>query len=119
MKILAWIGGLILIVVVAVYTIAFTSPGNTIIGPMVQTQIQKATKLDVKLSTFSLSMSNFEIVLELSKSNVIRLKGNYSLFSQAFDIAYRVNMGAVQELKNLTNAPLVGRVFTEGSVKEI
>jgi len=117
MKFLAWIGGFILVVLVSVYTLAFTSLGNGIVGPLVQGKIKEATKLDAKLSTFSLSMSDFEIVLELSKSNVITIKGNYGLFSQAFDIAYRVKLEAVEELKSLTNAPLVGRVFTEGKVK--
>ena len=117
MKFLAWIGGFFLLILVAVYTVAFTSLGNGIVGPIIQTKIQEATKLDAKLSTFSLSMSDFEIVLELSKSNVITINGNYELFSQAFDIAYRVKLEAVQELKSLTNAPLVGRVFTEGRVK--
>ena len=114
MKFLAWIGGFIFLVLVSVYTLAFTSSGNAIVGPILQKKIQSATKLDVYLSTFSLSMSDFEIVLQLSKSNTITIKGNYGLFSQAFDTAYRVKLEAVEELKSLTNAPLVGRVFTEG-----
>ena len=117
MKFLAWFVGFIFVILVSVYTVAFTSFGNGIVGPIAQDKINEATKLDSKLTVFSLSMSDFEIVLELSKSNIVTLKGNYSLFSQAFDIAYRIKLEAVEELKSLTNAPLVGRVFTEGKVK--
>ncbi len=117
MKFLAWVGSLIIIVVVAVYALAFTAFGNAIVGPKIESKIKQEMNLDAKLSTFILSMSDFEIVLELTKSNIITLKGNYSLFSQAFDVAYRVKLEAVQELNTLTNSPLEGRVFTEGNVK--
>ncbi|MDQ7068610.1 MAG: hypothetical protein Q9M40_11895 [Sulfurimonas sp.] len=117
MKFFVWMGSFILVILMAIYTIAFTVFGNGIVAQKIESEIREATKLDAKLSTFTLSMSDFEIVLELSKSNKVTLIGNYSLFSQAFNIAYRVNFEAVEELKNLTNAPLVGRIFTEGKVK--
>ncbi|MDQ7042884.1 MAG: hypothetical protein Q9M34_05065, partial [Sulfurimonas sp.] len=117
MKFFVWMGSFILVILMAIYTIAFTVFGNGIVAQKIESEIREATKLDAKLSTFTLSMSDFKIVLELSKSNKVTLIGNYSLFSQAFNIAYRVNFEAVEELKNLTNAPLVGRIFTEGKVK--
>lgn len=117
MKYLAWVVGILITVIIAIYIVAFTSFGNGLLKPKIEQKIQEVTKLDSKLSTFSLSMSQFEIVLELSTSNQVLLKGEYSLFSQAFDIIYDVKIGAVEELKSLTNAALKGRVFTNGTIK--
>ena len=117
MKYLAWLIGVLTTVFVAVYIVAFTSFGNGLLQPKIESKIQELTKLESKLTTFSLNMSEFEILLELSKNNNISLKGTYSLFSQAFDIAYSVEIKEIEELKSLTNAPLKGKVFTNGTIK--
>ena len=117
MKYLAWFGGVLITVLASVYIVAFTSFGNSLLQPTIESKIQEQTKLDSKLTTFSFNMSEFEILLELSKSNTVSIKGTYSLFSQAFNITYLVEMNAVQELKSITNAPLKGRVFTNGTIK--
>jgi len=117
MKYLAWFGGVLITILAAVYIVAFTPFGNGLLKPTIESKIQQQTKLESKLTTFSLNMSEFEIVLELSKNNNISIKGTYSLFSQAFDMTYSVEVKALQELKSLTNAPLKGRVFTNGTIR--
>jgi len=117
MKYLAWFGGVLITILAAVYIVAFTPFGNGLLKPTIESKIQQQTKLESKLTTFSLNMSEFEIVLELSKNNNISIKGTYSLFSQAFDMTYSVEMKALQELKSLTNAQLKGRVFTNGTIR--
>ena len=117
MKYLVWFTGLVMTLLVAVYVVAFTPFGNGLLKPTIESTIQEQTKLDTKLKTFSLSMSEFEIFLELSKSNTLSVKGTYALFSQAFDVAYSVEIREIEELKSLTNAPLKGKVFTNGTIK--
>ena len=117
MKYLAWFSGVIVTILAAVYIVAFTPFGNSLLQPTIESKIQEQTKLKSKLTIFSLNMSEFEILLELSKSNNISIKGTYSLFSQAFDIAYLVEIKEIEELKSLTNAPLKGKVFTNGTIK--
>ena len=117
MKYLAWFGGFIITIMATVYIVAFTSFGNGLLQPTIESKIQEQTKLKSKLTTFSLNMSEFEILLELSKSNNIKVKGEYSLFSQAFDITYSVEIKEIEELKSLTNAPLKGKLFTNGTIK--
>ena len=114
MKILSWFLGFIVLVVVGVYVLAFTSVGNSILQPTIEQKIKELTKLDSKLSVFSLSMSEFEILLEIDSFNSIHAKGNYSLFAQSFDVAYGVNLEKLQTLKPLTNAPLKGVFKTDG-----
>ncbi|MCK4874576.1 MAG: hypothetical protein KAS26_01905, partial [Sulfurimonas sp.] len=117
MKFLAWFIGVLVTLVVVVYVIAFTSFGNGFVGPIVEGKIKEQTKLDSKLTTFKLTMSEFEILLELNSNNTILVKGNYSPFSQAFDIAYRVKLNNLESLKKLVGSPLQGKFHTDGKVK--
>ena len=117
MKYLAWFGGFLFSVIAIIYVVAFTPFGNGLLKPTIESKIQEQTKLESKLTIFSLSMSEVDILLELSKSNTVSIKGEYSLFSQNIDILYAVEMKAVEELKSLTNAKLKGKVFTNGTIK--
>lgn len=117
MKFFKWLVGLVVVIIVGVYVLAFTPIGNSIVGPIVQGKINEQTKLDSKLSIFSLSMSDFEILLELDSDNSIHAKGDYSLFSKSFDLAYIVNLEKLESLEPLTKAPLKGVLKTDGTVK--
>ncbi len=116
MKVLAWLVGFFALIIIGIYTLLFTSLGNNILTPIVESKIQQQTHLSSKLKEFHLSMSDFEIILDLNKNNIITLKGNYSLFSQAFNIAYRVKLDELHTLKSLTSTQLQGAFFTEGQI---
>jgi len=117
MKYLAWIVGVVGVVLVGVYTVAFTAMGNGILQPIIEKKIKEQTKLESKLSTFHLNMNEFSIVLALDEHNIISANGNYSLFSQKFNIAYKVRMNNLKTLKSLTNAPIRGKFYTQGTIK--
>ncbi|WP_324172363.1 hypothetical protein [Sulfurimonas sp.] len=117
MKYLAWIGGLLASVIIGVYILAFTSIGNSTFQPIIESKIKQKTKLDTKLTKFFLSMSEFSIILELDRDNIIYVNGTYSLFSKAFNILYKIEMDKLSSLKPLTNAPLKGKFHTDGNVK--
>jgi len=117
MKYLVWIISVVAIFIGALYVVAFTPLGNGLLKSTLELKIQEATKLETQVRTFSLDMSKFDIVLQLSKKNLLFIKGEYSLFSQSFDLVYDIKLEAVEELKSLTNATLKGRVFTNGTLK--
>lgn len=116
MKYLYWLLGLVVSLVLLVYVAVFTSLGNSFVKPYIEEQIQANTKMDSKLNTFSLSMSDFEILLEINKDNRVLLKGNYSLFSQTFNVAYRVRLENLQSLEPLAQTKLNGSFHTDGKV---
>ena len=91
MKILAWIIGFLALVVGAVYFLAFTASGNAILQPVIGEKINESTKLNVTLRTFTLRISEFEILLELDAQNSVHAKGTYELLAQSFDANYNVN----------------------------
>lgn len=117
MKVLAWILGIVLTLVVIVYTLAFTPPGNNIVKPMLESKIKEKIKLDSSLDIFRLSMSDFEILLTLNTNNTISLKGEYSLFSQDFDVIYNVRLEELNTLEPLTQTQLNSSLHTNGQVK--
>ena len=117
MKFLSWLLGLVIIVVVLVYMVAFTSFGNSLVQPIIEGKINEKTNLSTELKTFSLSMSDFEILLNIDKDNSLHVKGNYSLFSQAFNIIYKLNFEKLQNFKALVKAPVSGIFHTDGTIK--
>ena len=115
MKILAWIIGVVISLFTIVYVIAFTEFGNGILQPIVESKIKQQTKMDSKLTKFQLSMSQFEIFLEINKNNTIQIDGNYSLFFQAFSINYAVRLEELESLEPFTKQKLVGNFHTNGN----
>jgi len=117
MKMLVWLGGILFSLVTVIYVIAFTPFGNGLVAPAIENKIKEQTKLPSKLDTFSLSINNFKIVLHLDQKNIIYIKGSYSLFSQDFDVDYRVVLDDLKTLKPLTTTDLRGKFHTNGKVK--
>ena len=116
MKFLYWFLGLIVGLFAVIYVGVFTPVGNGIVKPYIEEQIALNTKMDSKLKTFLLSMSDFEILLELNRNNTILVKGNYSLFSQSFNVAYRLRLEELNTLKPLTQTELNDAFHTDGKV---
>lgn len=117
MKYLTWFIGIAAAILLGIYVMAFTGFGNSIIKPVLEKTIKQQTKLDSKLKVFSLSMSDFQIVLELNKNNTIKVEGTYSIFSKAFDVKYSVNLQELKTLQPLTSMQLQDSFFTDGTVK--
>lgn len=117
MKFLKYFTGLIIVLLIAVYVLAFTSFGNGIVSPILEKKIQEQTHMDAKLQTFQLSMSDFKIVLVLTSKNIITAQGTYSLFSQNFQVAYDIALKNLSALEPLTQTPLSGALLTHGDVK--
>ena len=82
MKILGAILGIILILLVGAYTIAFTDFGNSITKPYVEKILKEKTGYDIKLREFDLNIDDFDITAELNSEIAARAKGKYFLFDK-------------------------------------
>ncbi|WP_304544199.1 hypothetical protein [Sulfurimonas microaerophilic] len=116
MKLLKWIIGVVLLLLASVYTLAFTSFGNSIVKPILEEQINTKAHLNAKVGTFRLSMSEIELMIWLPQNNTISVKGNYSLFSQSLDLNYMVDLKDLASLEYLLQTKLNGSFFTDGTV---
>jgi len=117
MKVFMWIFGTLVILFAAVFTVAFTPFGNSMLQPTIEAKIKEQTHLDTKLKTFVLNMSEINILLELNKNNTINVKGHYSLFSKSVDVKYSVKLEELKTLQPLTQVQLQSSLHTNGTVK--
>ncbi|OQX59136.1 MAG: hypothetical protein B5M52_04025 [Helicobacteraceae bacterium 4484_230] len=114
-----WIGiifGFLTVVLAALYTLLFTSPGNAVMAPIIEKKINAQLAQDIKLETFELRIGSFAVNIALDTDNRIEAVGNYSLFSQSLDVAYRVRLNRLESLEKLTKTPLYGKFHTDGTV---
>jgi hypothetical protein len=116
MKYIGWLFGVLLFFVGIIYTLLFTSFGNGIVKPLIETEIQKQTHLPSHLTQFSLGLSAMDIVLEINPHNTITLKGNYSLFSQSLDLNYDIGLRELATLEPLTKKKLNDSFLSNGKV---
>ena len=116
MKYLVWFVGVVVVVIGVIYTLLFTSLGNGIVKPLVETEIQKQVQLPSHLKRFSLGFSNIDIILELNPGNTITVEGTYSLFAQSFDLNYDISLNKLATLESLTKKKLQDSFHTHGNV---
>ncbi len=117
MKVAKFLAVFAVLLVVGIYVIAFTGFGNSLVRPIVEEQIRKSSGLDVELKRFHLSMSDLDVVLYITQSNAVQVKGEYSLFTQSFDLTYDVRFSKLKELRSIVKRNINGSFFTDGTIK--
>jgi len=116
MKIVAWMGGVVSLLLLSLYVLVFTPFGNGLLAPTIEEKIKEQTKLDSSLDIYRLSLSEFEIFITLNKNNTIAIKGDYSLFPQSMNVVYKVNLEELKTLKELLQAELDIPLHLNGTV---
>lgn len=90
-KILYGFLALILVLLVAIYTLLFTSFGNGIVANYAQNKIKQNTGLDLNITRFDLRFSSLNLEASLADLAKLNLEGNLSLLSLGFDLSYLIN----------------------------
>ncbi|MCI6298826.1 MAG: hypothetical protein MR582_04180 [Campylobacter sp.] len=88
MKFLAWICGILLVLVVALYCVLFSSFGNSVLKPFVEKIASEKIGMELKLEKFELGFSSFDILAIINGELSVESSGKYSLFSSQFDLNY-------------------------------
>ena len=101
MKIFYWFLGITATTLGGIYILLFTSMGHGVIKQIIEKEIQKSTNLKSEFKTFSLSIHDFEFILELNPKNMITVNGDYSLWNRSLDMNYNVDLNDVKTLKEL------------------
>lgn len=115
-KFIIIITSLLLIVVALAYTLLFTSMGNNILRPSIEAKINENIPLKVKLAEFVLRTDRLKLLLKTDEDNFLLAQGEYSLFSQSFDINYTLHIAKLSNLSTLLQRKLSGKLLTEGTV---
>ena len=88
MKFLAWFCGILLVLVVALYCVLFSSFGNSVLKPFVEKIASEKIGMELKLEKFELGFSSFDILAIINGELSVESRGKYSLFSSQFDLNY-------------------------------
>jgi len=117
MKFLKYLAFMLVAIVVVVYATLFTGFGNGILRPIIEKKIQEASGVDVALQKFHLTLGDIAIILDVAPKNRVLVHGTYSLFSQKFNLEYRVDFQELERLQKIAKTPLSGVFRTNGSVR--
>lgn len=88
MKFLAWFCGILLVLVVALYCVLFSSFGNSVLKPFVEKIASEKIGMEFRLEKFELGFSSFDILAIINGELGVESSGKYSLFSSQFDLNY-------------------------------
>lgn len=116
-KTVAVIISAVILLVIIVYGILFTQPGNNIMKPMIESKLNANLTQKIKLKTFSLRLSTFKIKLILGNGSYITSNGTYGLFSKTIDAKYNIKIAKLENISPLTKMNLKGPFSTNGDIK--
>ena len=110
------ITSIIAISLVLLYVLLFTTSGNNLLRPSIESKINENSPIKVSLSKFALDMSNLELFIEIDEKNTFSAAGTYSLFSQSFDINYDLSLKKLSSFNDQAKRELSGELLTQGKV---
>ncbi|HDZ5018013.1 TPA: hypothetical protein RTG37_001430, partial [Campylobacter jejuni] len=91
-KIFYGIMGFIVVLLIALYTMLFTSFGNNIVANIAQKKIKESTGIDVNITRFNLRFSSLELQANLANMADLNLKGVLSPFRLGFNLDYIISL---------------------------
>lgn len=116
-KFILWTLGIILALFVLIFCVLFTPPGNALLKPIIQGQIDKYAPIKLDLEKFSLGISSVELKIAHNDAIIITLGGDFSLFSQTLDVALKVDARDIAVLGELVDTPLLGSFVINTTAK--
>ena len=116
-KIILIIASSLLLIFVLTYTILFTAPGNKLLKPIIEEKINQSSPVKLELSEFLLDISHLRVFIKIDDDNTLLAQGDYSLFSQDFDINYIISLEKLSNLSELAGSKLSGKLLSEGDIK--
>jgi len=116
-KSLLIVTSVLLIILLSVYTLLFTSLGNNLLKPYLEAKINESSPVSLELSEFILRMDSLRILLVLDEKNTLLAKGDISIFDQSFDIDYEVALNELSTLRELAGKDISGSLLTQGKVQ--
>lgn len=82
----------VVVLLIAIYTILFTSFGNNIVANIAQKKIKESAGLDVNITHFNLRFSSLELQANIANMADFNLKGTLNPFKLGFDLDYLISL---------------------------
>ncbi len=108
----------ILIVVGGLYTLLFTSIGNSYVASIIESKVNEGQKdVKMKVNDFKLTMHDILFNASINDNSTINIEGALNIFAKNADLNYDVNIKDLSTLENITKQKLNGAFSTKGTIK--
>lgn len=94
----------IIIILIVFFVLLFTSFGNNILKPHIQSQIDKYSPIPISLDVFNLRLGHFDFELNSQNNINIISNGTFSLLSQNIDAMINIKIANPSNIKELADA---------------
>ncbi|AEA34609.1 hypothetical protein [Hippea maritima] len=116
-KILGIIFAVFIAIVISVWFILFSQPGNNLIKPIVESKINKSLHSNLKLNTFSLRPSTILLKLTSPDGSSLSASGTHDLLFKKLNIKYNLQIDANERSTTFSNIKLRGPFNIKGTIK--
>lgn len=118
-KVILWILGIVVALLVVAFVLLFTPFGNDILKPQIQAQIDKRSPIPATLEVFKLRFGDFEIELNAFEDKNVNISaiGKYSLFGWSIDGVLNILIKNPEQIKGLKSVHLNENFLVENIIR--
>lgn len=116
MRIFLIILTIIFLLVASAFGLVFSSVGNGILQPIIESNLNESIPVRTKVETFVVRLNRLDVAIRLDDGSVAAIKGTYG-FSGAVDMNYSVNIIELANLQALTEQRYNGPFSTSGTIR--
>ena len=102
--------------VVGVYTLLFTSSGNSIVSSFIENKANEQKNVSFKVNAFTLTTSSINFDASVDNNSHIKINGELSLLNQSANLSYDIKVKDLSKLQKLTTKKLNGSFNTQGTI---
>jgi len=109
---------LIVLTIGSIYTILFTSFGNSFVSSIIEDKVNEGQKdVNLKVNDFVLTLNDIIFKATIDDNSLISVEGSLNIFAKTIDVNYNINIKDLSKLQNITKQKLNGSFSTKGTVK--
>lgn len=108
---------LIVLIVAGIYTLLFTSTGNSFVASKIEDIANEQKGVNFKVNKFVLTTSNIEFDASVDENSNIKIFGDLALIAKTVDLKFNIDIKDLSKLQKFTNQKLNGSFKTNGSLK--
>lgn len=109
---------LIILALISVYGLLFTTPGNNLIASYIENKVNEGQdKVKLKVHNLKLTFNNIDFSASIDDNSNINISGILEIFKKRVDLKYDIKINELAYLENLIKQRFNGSFFTKGTFK--
>ena len=109
---------LIVFIIVSIYSILFTKPGNSFVSSYIENKVNDEQKdVQLKVNDFTLTFNTINFDATINDNSNINISGDLEILKKRVDVKYDIKINELSTLENLINQKLNGPFSSSGTFK--